>query len=227
MSAGGSDRTAEGTGETVGEARWAALHELERRFADLDRGAVTFTVLSEGERGLLGVGYEPARVLALYGGTAERPLAVSAGTPTGELACEVVRRVLSGLRLPAQIALAEEPERVVVTVDGPDLGLLIGKHGATIDALQYLLNAMAHRALESPAEVVVDAQGYRARRERTLTDVADRAAERVRETGQPVDLEAMIAGERKVVHLHLKATPDVRTESDGREPNRFVRVLPA
>jgi spoIIIJ-associated protein len=166
-------------------------------------------------------------VLAVYGGPAEAPAAVPAATPTGALACEVVRRVVAGLRLPAHVALEEEPERVVVTVDGPDLGLLIGKHGATIDALQYLLNAMAHRALESPAEVVVDAQGYRARRERTLTEVADRAAERVRESGRPVDLEPMIAGERKVVHLHLKAVTDVRTESDGREPNRFVRVLPA
>jgi spoIIIJ-associated protein len=226
----------EATGETVGEARWAALHELERRYPALDRTAVEFLVLSEGQRGLLGVGYEPARVIASLSGA---PPAVAASQaraveahPDDSTASARVRallgHVVDGLGLDAAVQLVESGERVTATVTGDDLGLLIGRHGHTIDAVQYLANAIVHRHEDAPVEVVVDAQGYRARRERTLRDVAARAAAEAIRTGEPAPLEPMSSVERKIVHLYLKAeVPQVRTESEGTEPNRHVVVLPA
>ncbi len=226
----------EATGETVGEARWAALHELERRYPALDRTAVEFLVLSEGQRGLLGVGYEPARVIATLSG--EPPAGPAPAvreaephpedSPAASRVRALLAQVVDGLGLDASVRVAESREQVAVTVTGDDLGLLIGRHGHTIDAVQYLANAIVHRHEEEPVEVVVDAQGYRARRERTLRDVAARAAVDAIRTGEPVPLEPMSSVERKIVHLYLKAeVPRVRTASEGAEPNRHVVVLPA
>jgi spoIIIJ-associated protein len=226
----------EATGETVGEARWAALHELERRYPALDRTAVEFVVLSEGQRGLLGVGYEPARVIATLSGEPPAGAAPAArlaehhpgDSPVAARVRALLGQVVDGLGLDAAVQVAESDERVTVTVTGDDLGLLIGRHGHTIDAVQYLANAIVHRHEEAPVEVVVDAQGYRARRERTLRDVASRAAADVLRTGEAVPLEPMSSVERKIVHLYLKAEiPKVRTASEGTEPNRHVVVLPA
>jgi spoIIIJ-associated protein len=226
----------EATGETVGEARWAALHELERRYPALDRTAVEFVVLSEGQRGLLGVGYEPARVIASLSGEppAEAAPVVRQSEPhpgDSPVAARVralIDQVVDGLGLAADVHVSESTERVTVTVTGDDLGLLIGRHGHTIDAVQYLANAILHRHEETDLGVVVDAQGYRARRERTLRDVAARAAADAVRTGAPVALEAMSSVERKIVHMYLKAeVPQVRTASEGSEPNRYVVVLPA
>lgn len=226
----------EATGETVGEARWAALHELERRYPALDRTAVEFVVLSEGQRGLLGVGYEPARVIASLSGEPPAEVAPAVGpaephpndSPAAARVRALLGQVVGGLGLDADVRVSESDERVVATVTGDDLGLLIGRHGHTIDAVQYLANAIVHRHEETDLEVVVDAQGYRARRERTLRDVAARAAADAIRTGEPVPLEPMSSVERKIVHVYLKAeVPRVRTASDGAEPNRHVVVLPA
>ena len=226
----------EATGETVGEARWAALHELERRYPALDRTAVEFVVLSEGQRGLLGVGYEPARVIATLSGappqSAAPARAVVESHPEDSPAAARVRalmaQVVDGLGLDASVTVVESDAGVAATVTGDDLGLLIGRHGHTIDAVQYLANAIVHRHEEAAADVVIDAQGYRARRERTLRDVAARAAADAIRTGEPVPLEPMSSVERKIVHVYLKAeVPRVQTASEGAEPNRHVVVLPA
>jgi spoIIIJ-associated protein len=222
----------ESTGETVGEARWGALHELERRFPSLDRNQVEFVVLSEGERGLLGVGYQPARVLAsvtLDPDFASKPATstVSADdTPAAAAVRELVERVVRGLGIDGSIELREREGVVTATVHGSDLGLLIGKHGQTIDAIQYLANAIQHRKQESPVEVVVDAEGYRKRRERTLHDVAVRAAAEARRSGEPVELEPMTSVERKIVHAKVQSLGGLTTASEGAEPNRFVVVRP-
>jgi spoIIIJ-associated protein len=127
----------------------------------------------------------------------------------------------------ADVTAREEDEAIVVTCSGPDVGLLIGRHGQTIDAIQYLLNAVAWRAhREERKEVVVDAAGYRARRQATLESLALRAADRVRDSGEREELEPMTAVERKVVHLRLKDEAGVGTTSEGTEPNRYVVVVP-
>lgn len=221
------DAVVEATGETAGEAKWAALRELELRHPGIDRSAVRFEVVSEGERGLLGVGYAPARVLASAPadalgaiGLGESPLASEART--------LVARLTSALGVDGRVDVVEGDSTVTVTCSGADVGLLIGRHGQTIDAVQYLLNAISHRAYgDDRKEVVVDAAGYRERRRATLEALAERTAEQVRASGSRVELEPMTAVERKVVHLKLKELGGVATASEGTEPNRYVVVLPA
>jgi spoIIIJ-associated protein len=225
------DDRAEGTGETVGEAKWAALRELERRFPGIDKARVRFQVLSEGERGLLGVGYAPARVIAELRGAASGggPAPVPSeepGSPAGRLR-EVVERIAAGIGVRAAVAVSETDDALVARLSGPDLGLLIGKRGQTIDAIQYLASALLWRGEGERKEVVVDAAGYRGRRRASLERAADEAARDALRTRAPVSLEPMTPSERKIVHLHLQGRFDVTTSSEGVEPSRYVVVAPA
>ena len=220
------DLTVETTGETVGEAKWAALRELELRHPGLDKSAVRFEVVAEGERGLLGVGYEPARVVAHLPAEAAEAAAIDESDQAGE-ARALVRRVLDAFGVEGRLDVREDEAAVTVTCSGADVALLIGRHGQTIDAVQYLLNAIAHRAHgDERKEVVVDAAGYRERRRSTLESLAVRTAQQVRTSGERAELEPMTAVERKVVHLKLKEFEGVETTSEGTEPNRYVVVLP-
>ena len=112
------------------------------------------------------------------------------------------------------------------TVAGQDLGVLIGRHGQTIDAVQYLASAVLFRS-GVQKNVVVDAAGYRSRRQATLETLALRAARQAAERGEPVALEPMTASERRIVHETLKDDPAVETGSEGAEPQRHVVVAPA
>jgi spoIIIJ-associated protein len=216
----------EAEGETVGEAKWSALRELERRFPGVDKASVRFAVLSEGERGLLGVGYAPARVIASVESSSVAPAAEEEpGSPAARLR-ELVERVTNALGCPVAVSIREDEETIVATLTGPDLGLVIGKHGQTIDAIQYLANAIVWRGQEDRKSVVIDAAGYRDRRRASLEQLADRAAGEARASGQAVSLEPMSAVERKIVHLYLKEREDVETTSEGAEPNRYVVVQP-
>jgi spoIIIJ-associated protein len=216
----------EATGETVGEAKWAAVRELERMAPGLDKASVRFQVVSEGERGLLGVGYAPARVIASLDLDDSVPAGEEAAGPLSSRVREILVEVVAGLELDAAVSVQEDDEAVTVTLTGGDLGRVIGRHGQTIDALQYLVNAIIHRSDEYKP-VVVDAAGYRARRKATLETLAERTASRVRSSGEEVSLERMTAVERKIVHVHLKEL-GLETRSEGTEPNRYVVVsLPA
>jgi len=215
----------EATGETVGEAKWSALRELERAQPGLDKAAVKFQVVSEGERGLLGVGYSPARVIASV--DAEAADAPAPAPDESELAAtvrELLERIAREIGVHAQLAIEEDDETLTASFAGRDLGLLIGKHGQTIDALQYLANAIVFRGQDDRKAIVVDAAGYRERRKASLDALAVRSAERAVATGERVELEPMTAVERKVVHLRLKDYPGVETSSEGTEPNRCVVV---
>jgi spoIIIJ-associated protein len=215
----------EATGETVGEAKWKALRELERLAPGLDETTVRFQVVSEGERGLLGVGYAPARVVATGRGGETAPAEPRADeTPLEHRVRLLVERIVGALGVAASVDVVEGPDQVTATATGDDLGLLIGKHGSTIDALQYLLNAILFRSGEGKP-VTVDAAGYRARRRATLDAIALRAAEQAR-LGDRVVLDPMTAVERKVVHERLKDVAGIETRSEGTEPNRCVVVLP-
>ena len=221
----------EATGETVGEAKWAALRELEKLQPGIDKASVRFQVVSEGERGLLGVGYAPARVVASVDAApaAEAPPAgpVEESEQAAEVR-EVVERILEGIGVHARIELEEDEETLTATFVGRELGLVIGKHGQTIDAIQYLANAIVWRNRSDERKpVVVDAAGYRARRQSSLDALATRSAEQAVSSGQPVELEPMTAVERKVVHVCLQEHPGVTTRSEGTEPNRFVVIDPA
>jgi spoIIIJ-associated protein len=226
MSEAGDPIQVEGTGETVGEARWTALRELERQVPGLDREAVEYVVLSEGERGLLGVGREPARVIARFAAPAAAP---ATAAPLGEEAegiRELVARMAGAIADGFRVDVEEDDEHILATVHGSEAGLLIGRHGQTIDAIQHLTIAVLLARGGSHREVVVDAQGYRARRERALRDLAMRAATDAVRQRCPMELDPMSSAERKVVHLALADRDDVETTSEGREPARFVVISP-
>jgi spoIIIJ-associated protein len=222
------DVTVEGTGETVGEAKWAALRELEQRHPRLDKSAVQFEVVSEGERGLLGVGYEPARVVAHAPADALEAVHFDDDSEAAADARGLAQRIMDAIGVAGRADVREDAAAITVTFSGADVALLIGRHGQMIDAVQYLMNAISHRTYGAERkEVVVDAAGYRERRRATLESLAVRTAREVLETGDRVELEPMTAVERKVVHLRLKEFEGVQTASEGTEPNRYVVVLPA
>jgi len=229
-----SELSVEMAGETVGEAKWAALRELAKMRPGLDKAAVRFQVVTEGERGLLGVGYEPARVVASVdaGDAPPPPEPVSRVPREGESEDaarlrEVVERIAREVGVQCTVEIEEGEEEIRVVCDGHDLGMLIGRHGQTIDAIQYLANAILFRGrYDERKPVIVDAAGYRARRQATLDALALRMAEQASATGQRVELEPMTAVERKIVHEKLKDDPEVETTSEGSEPNRFVVIVP-
>ena len=216
--------TVEATGETVGEAKWKALRDLERLAPALDKSAVRFQVVSEGERGLLGVGYEPARVLASV--SADVPAAAPAvdESPLAARLRSILEHVTVAMGIRCRIDVAEAPDSLTGTCSGGDLGLLIGKHGQTIDAVQTLATAILAGGTEERKEVIVDAEGYRDRRKRTIEALAVRCAEQAVRDGARVELEAMSAAERKLVHERLKDYDGVSTVSEGDEPHRYVVV---
>jgi spoIIIJ-associated protein len=136
----------------------------------------------------------------------------------------MLEHVTTALGVRCEIEIAEDDGALTATCSGDELGLLIGKHGATIDAIQTLAGSIASRGAEERVSVVVDAAGYRARRRRMLEAVAVRAAEEALRTGSHVELEPMGASERRLVHERLKEYEGVSTISEGDEPNRYVVV---
>ncbi len=139
---------------------------------------------------------------------------------------EVLEEVLDGLDVDGEVEIEERDEELVGSIEGDDVGLLIGKHGQTIDAVQLICSQAAYRGFDERKRVVVDASGYRARREEMLCRQADRAASEAVRHGGPVDLDSMSAQERRVVHTHLRDDSDVETHSEGDEPYRCVVVTP-
>jgi spoIIIJ-associated protein len=144
-----------------------------------------------------------------------------------ERAQELVEGVLDELDLDGEVAVDENDERILLTVEGEDdYGLLIGKRGQTIDALQLLCYQAAFRGLRERKRVVVDAAGYRARRRETLEGRADRAADQALSNNSVVEMDPMSAQERRIVHERLKERAGIETYSEGDEPNRCVIVAP-
>jgi spoIIIJ-associated protein len=144
-----------------------------------------------------------------------------------ERARELVEGVLDELDLDGDVLVEEDDERISIVVDGDDdYGLLIGKRGQTIDALQLLCYQAAFRGMRERKRVIVDAAGYRERRRETLESRADRAAEQALGGNHIVEMDPMSAQERRVVHERLKERAGVETYSEGDEPRRCVVVAP-
>ncbi len=212
--------SAEGAGDSLGEAKWAAMKELEPRFPGITAECVQFEVLSEA------AGAE-ARVRADVDEEAWREAAELIPEEPAERVRALVGRIVHAVGLRATVDIEEGPDEIRATVNGEDLGLLIGKHGATIDAVQHLAFRAAFRGRESRKQVTIDAAGYRDRREAALHRMADRAAAEALRYERAVELEPMRAPERKIVHTYLSERTDVATHSEGDEPDRRLVVSPA
>jgi spoIIIJ-associated protein len=210
----------EAEGNGVGEAKWNALKRLEPRFPGITAECVKFVVVSEGGDG-------PARVVGEVDEDVWREVATTLPEEPAERLRALVIRVVQELGLRAEVDITETDEELRATVNGDDLGLLIGKHGATIDALQHLAMRIAFPHSERNKQVVIDAAGYRDRREEALHRQADRAIAEALEYDRPVELEPMRALERKVVHLYVRDRTDVETHSEGDEPDRRLVITPA
>jgi spoIIIJ-associated protein len=211
---------AEGAGDDVTAARGEALRELRALAGDVAEEDVEFVVVSEGERGLMGVGRQPARVVA------RAQVATAALGPVAERVREVVERIAAAIDPALAVTVAEQGSRVVAVASGGDTARLIGRHGQTIDAVQHLAAAAALPGSDGEWEIVVDTAGYRARRERRLRALALKAAQRALREGRAQALEPMSSAERRIVHTVLLEYDGVETASEGRDPARFVVVRP-
>ena len=217
-------------GGTVDEAKRKALDQLRKVIPLVNEADVDFVVLEEGARGgLFGRGKAQTRVEARLRPATERQAdaASAADLEDGaERLREFVQTTVTLMGIQADVTAAESGELVRADISGDDLGLLIGRHGATIDALQYLAAIVVNGDRHERRQVVVDAEGYRDRRAAALASLADRIAQKVSRDGDPIALKPMSAAERKVVHLHLKDHPRVTTASEGNEPFRAVVISP-
>jgi spoIIIJ-associated protein len=218
-----TELTAEAEGATLGEAKWNAVKLLEPRFPGVSADCVSFEVLDEGD----GEGDVPARVRVELNLEAwESGVGGEIPDEPAERVRAVVGRVVSALGLRASVDIEEDDEEIRATVNGDELGLLIGRHGTTIDALQHIAMRAAFHGLADHKAVVVDAAGYRERREAALHRAADRAVEDALSYGRPVELEPMGPHERRAVHMYLRDRAEVQTHSEGDEPDRRLVVTP-
>lgn len=229
-------RSVEARAKTVDKAISKALAEL-----GVTRDEVEIEILNPGSRGLLGLGAEDAvvRVSITAEPTASERDVEAVGEETRErelvteVAVGVLRRLLREMGIQADVVVepsesqasdAESP--LVLNVTGKDLGVLIGRRGETLRDLQFLTRLIVSRRTGNWPNLVVDVDHYRKRRQRALTQLAQRMAERVVKTHQPVPLEPMPAYERRIVHLALRDHPHVRTESTGEGDRRKVVIWP-
>ena len=138
----------------------------------------------------------------------------------------MLAEVVEACGLDATVLVEEDEEAVRAIIEGEDLGLLIGRHGQTIDALEHLAWRIAFAEAEERKRIVVDAAGYRARRAEILERQADRAVDEALEYGRPVALDALVASERRLVHEYLRDRREIETYSEGDEPDRHLVVAP-
>ena len=204
----------ETTAKTAEEAIEIALKEL-----DAECGEVEVDVVSRGKAGILGIGGEPARVRVTV---LEEPADIV------KVTADILQNLLSKLGVSA-VANLKQAEREdlggpVFEIEGDDSGLLIGRRGETLKALQFLVRFIASRRLGARASLLVDVEGYQERRYQTLINLAHNVAQRVASTGRPVTLEPMPPDERRIVHIALAGHPRVTTQSTGDGPGRQVVV---
>ncbi|MGP0585504.1 RNA-binding cell elongation regulator Jag/EloR [Paenibacillus timonensis] len=139
-------------------------------------------------------------------------------------AASFIREVGENMGLDVKVEVSHGKDHTVLNISGHDLGLMIGRRGQTLDALQYLANIIANRYSDSFIRIVLDAENFRERRKKTLEELAVRLAGRVVRTRKEVTLEPMSPQERKVIHSKLQDHPEVKTYSKGEEPNRRVVI---
>ena len=204
-------KSVEKTAKTMEEALASALEEL-----GVSEDRVTVDILEEPSKGLFGfIGGKPARILVTV-----RPVdALTVGK-------QFLSDLFQAMHIPVDLEVnaPEEEGPVTINLRGEDLGILIGKHGQTLDALQYLTNLAANRDAEEKMKFVIDVEEYRRRRAETLTRLAQRLASKVKRMGEPVVLEPMTPHERKIIHMALQDDRRISTYSEGEEPNRKVVI---
>lgn len=198
-------------GRSVEEAVDEAVRELGASRADVE-----VEVLSQPQRGLLGFLGSKGAVVRVW-----LPKLSKA-----EYAAEFVRQVGDYLEIPLKVVARETDEGIEVEAEGDGVGFLIGRRGETLDALQFLVNAVAAKASGDRMKVMVDVQGYRRRRVEAVRQLALRMAQKAIRQRKEIVLSPMSARERRIIHLALQDNPRVHTTSRGEEPLRRVVITP-
>lgn len=234
--------------EAIGKTKEEAIH-LGLLQLGVNEEDVTIEVIEEGSHGFLGIGGKPAKVRLTLNAVeepaaeipAEEPVAVPAKeelpvesaeeateTFTAEEAADKAKAflldVLDKMGLDVMIEKMIKTDKVILHIHGKNLGILIGKHGQTLDALQYLTNLTTNRGHENRHFIMLDVENYRKRREETLRQLAVRLAGRIKQRDDKVVLEPMNGFERKIIHVALQDVEHVRTESEGQDPYRHVVI---
>ncbi|MBI2252839.1 MAG: protein jag [Armatimonadetes bacterium] len=202
----------EQTGNTIEEAKSAALKELGAKFSD----EVDFEIVEEGSPGIFGFGAKEAKITARLKET--DPLV---------LAQEILDKIFQIMQIEVKFEKKEmQGEEIVIHLQGENLGFLIGKYGQTLSALQNIVNLIINHNLKRKIYLFLDIENYRSRRERALQDLAYKMAEAVKTEKRSLVLEPMTANERRVIHLVLQNHPEVISYSSGEEPLRKVIIAP-
>ncbi|NLK51398.1 MAG: protein jag [Syntrophomonadaceae bacterium] len=206
----GEVREVEKTGKNIEEAVEIALAELE-----IDREDAEIEILEEGNKGLFGIiGNRAARVIVKEKKRPEKIIRA------------FIEKVFEAMHIEAEMQLRTDGDHFYVNFHGKDLGILIGRRGDTLDALQYLVSLAVNREVQKRVRIILDVEEYRRRREETLMRLAQRLSEKVRRTQKHVVLEPMNPQERRVIHTALQNDPAVYTFSQGNEPYRKVVISP-
>jgi spoIIIJ-associated protein len=195
---------------------------------------VIIEILDEGSRGMLGMGSRDARVRLVPLHAPRPPRAEPGSEDEVSVARDVLEELLNRMAIHASIQAhvaeseaPEEPSPWVLDIQGGDLGVLIGRRGETLNALQYITRLITSRELQQRSDVVVDVQGYKTRREDTLRKLAHRMADEARRRGRTMMLEPMSPYERRIIHIALREDETVTTESVGEGDRRRVTIIPA
>jgi len=197
-------------GKTIDEAVDKALKEL-----DATRDEVEVDVLEEPSRGIFGlIKVRPARVKVTL---KDNPLKKASG---------LLKSIFQTMDLDIKINISENDKTMFINLEGTDLGILIGRRGETLDALQYLLNLAVNKNQEIRKKIIIDIEGYRDRREKTLQRLAIKLADKARQRGRNVVLEPMSSQERRIIHTALQGRDDIYTFSEGDEPYRKIIISP-
>jgi spoIIIJ-associated protein len=197
------------TGKTVEEAIEAGLSKLQ-----VSRDRVEVVILEQPSKGLFGLlGSREAKVELTV-----KPDAI-------EEAMEYLKEIASSMKLDIHIERQDTPDGVVLQLSSKDdIGILIGRRGQTLDALQYLVNVVSHRSGNVNTRIILDAENFRERRRKTLEELAARLADKAVRSRREVVLEPMPSHERKIIHTYLQDHPHVRSFSKGEEPNRRIVI---
>jgi len=223
-------KTVEKIASTVENAIESGLLEL-----GVKRDQAKIEILEEGGRkGFLGLfGMKMARVRIsslenLKDGLKNADEASTSGTgeEAGELACRFLQEMIDAMDVKASFEVVKKDEQHTVNISGEELGMLIGRRGDTLEAIQFLTNLAVSKMMNERKRVIVDIEGYRKRREETLARLANKLADKARKTGSRVVLEPMSPQERRMIHVALQDDSTVVTYSEGQEPNRRVVISP-
>ena len=199
------------TGKTVDDALTNATVSL-----GVTSSEIKYEVIEEGSNGFLGIGSKDAVIKVVISGN-EDPK---------EIAKDFLNGVFEAMQLEVNISMDLEEADNTLSIDlaGPEMGVLIGKRGQTLDSLQYLTNLAVNRSAENYTRVKIDTEDYRRRRKETLENLAKNMASKVKRTKKAVTLEAMNPYERRIIHSALQNDNNVTTHSEGEEPYRYVVI---